>query len=367
MTTRYFFTRLIAVGITLLLGACAGLPLGIGGGNDDAAAPGVRGFKTYEIPYATDRSSPDADDVKKGLLFGKRRGPMSYGMATVTVPNLASILVGEKSAAGTTEKFDPNKHFTIQRLDTLSAPGFLARVRAATAGAKPNDVLVYVHGYLNDFNAALFRAAQLKHDLEFPGLVVVYSWPSQGTAAGYTLDEANVEWSAHNFRKFLDSLTASTGTARVHVLAHSMGNRALAAALRERACERGPGKLHHVILAAPDIDAEVFRRDVVPTLNGAAQRVTLYVSEDDKALRASRVVHGYERAGETRIVTPHMDTVDTSGLGTKWFELFHSYFAETKRVLHDIKKVLLQDAKPAERELQPRQTPDGAYWAFKKE
>ncbi|MBI3574670.1 MAG: alpha/beta fold hydrolase [Gammaproteobacteria bacterium] len=303
MTTRYFFGRLIAVSATLLLGACAGLPLGIGGGRGDTATPDVRGFKAYEILYATDRSPPDADDVKKGLSFGKRRGPMSYGVATVTVPNLASTLVGEKTAdTAATEKFDPNKHFTIQRLDTLGAPALLARVRSATAGAKPNDVLVYVHGYLNDFNAALFRAAQLKHDLEFPGLVVAYSWPSQGTAAGYTLDEANVEWSAHNFSKFLDSLTATTGNARVHVLAHSMGNRALAAALREHVCERGPEKLHHVILAAPDIDAEVFRRDVIPALNGAAQHVTLYVSEDDKALRASRVVHGYERAGETRIV-----------------------------------------------------------------
>jgi hypothetical protein len=56
--------------------------------------------------------------------------------------------------------------------------------------------------------------------------------------------------------------------------------------------------------------------------------------------------------------------VDTSGLGTKWFELFHSYFAETKRVLHDIKKVLLQDAKPAERELKPRKTDSGDYWVF---
>lgn len=367
MATRYFFARLITAGAALLLGGCAGLPLGIGGDNGDAAALDVRSFKTYEIPYATDRSPPDADDAKRGLAFGKRRGPMSYGIATVTVPILASPLVGEKSAAGATEKFDPNKHFTIQRLDTLSAPAFLARVRAATAGAKPDGVLVYVHGYLNDFNAALFRAAQLKHDLEFPGLVVAYSWPSQGTAAGYTLDEANVEWSAHNFRKFLDSLTASTGTARVHVLAHSMGNRALAAALRERVCERGPGKLHHVILTAPDIDAEVFRRDVIPALNGSARRVTLYVSEDDKALRASRVVHGYERAGETRIVAPHMDTVDTSGLGAKWFELFHSYFAEVKHVLHDIKRLLLHDTRPKDRGLDEHSTPDGAYWAFKKE
>src|SRR3989344_8004121 len=216
MTTRYVFGRLAIAGTVLLLGGCAGLPLGIGGCIGDTAALDDRDFKTYEISYVTDRSSPDADDVKKGLSFGKRRGPVSYGMATVTVPNLASILVGEKSAAGVTEKFDPNKHFTIQRLDTLSASAFLARVRAATVGAKPNDVLVYVHGYLNDFNAALFRAAQIKHDLEFPGLVVAYSLPSQGTAAGYTLDEANVEWSAHNFRKFLKELTARAGQARVH-------------------------------------------------------------------------------------------------------------------------------------------------------
>lgn len=363
MDTRDFFARLIAAGATLLLGACAGLPLG----GDDAASPDIHGFKAYEIFYATDRSSPDADDASEGLPFGKRRGPMSYGVATVTVPNLASILVGEKTVdTAVMEKFDPNKHFTIQRLDTLGAPEFLARARAATAGAKPNDVLVYLHGYLNDFKAALFRAAQLKHDLEFPGPVVAYSWPSQGAVAGYTLDEANVEWSAHNFRRFLDALTASTGTARVHVLAHSMGNRALVAALRERACERGPAKLHHVILAAPDIDAEVFRRDVVPTFSGAAKRVTLYVSEDDKALKASHLVHGhgYERAGETRIVSPNMDTVDTSGLGAKWFELSHSYFAETKRVLQDIKRLLLSDAPPAVRELKPRTTPEGQYWTF---
>lgn len=136
-----------------------------------------------------------------------------------------------------------------------------------------------------------------------------------------------------------------------------MGNRMLAAALRELACDRAPYKLHHVILAAPDIDAEVFQRDVAPALGRTAVRVTLYVSEDDKALKASRVVHGYDRAGERPIVVPNVDTVDTTGFGAQWFELFHSYFAETKRVL-------LRDAKPAERELKPRKSERGDYWAF---
>ncbi|TAM45804.1 MAG: alpha/beta fold hydrolase [Gammaproteobacteria bacterium] len=353
----------VVLGIATLLSACATLPFGGSGGE---GGPDVRGFKTYEVLYATDRSAPDADDVKKGLPFGKRRGPMSYGSATVTVPTLASVLVREKSLIPLeTEKYDPTKHFTIKQLDALDAPGFLARMRAATTGAKPNDVLVYVHGYLNDFRNALFRTAQLKHDLEFPGPAVAYSWPSQGTASGYTLDEANAEWSAHNFKQFLNDLTANSGKARVHVIAHSMGNRVLAAALREMVCERGTaGKLHHIILAAPDIDADVFRRDVMPVLRLSATRVTLYVSEDDKALMASHLVHGYERAGEKPIVAANLDTVDTSGLGAQWFELFHSYFAETKRVLQDIKHLLLHDAAPPARELKPRKSDRGDYWVF---
>lgn len=361
---RGHWTRraLLALGAALALGACTTLPFG---GDAGEGGPGVRGFKTYDILYATDRSAPDADDVKKGQPFGKRRGPMSYGVASVTVPLAAATLQDKAAVPLPAEKLDPARHFTLQRLDPLDAPGFLGRVRAATAGAKPGDVLVYVHGYLNDFRNALFRTAQLKHDLEFPGPAIAYSWPSQGTAAGYTLDEANAEWSAHNLKKFLNDLTAHSGKARVHVIAHSMGNRVLAAALRELVCERGnTGKLHHVILAAPDLDADVFRRDVVPVLRLSATRVTLYVSEDDKALIASRLVHGYERAGEKPIVAANLDTVDTTGLGAQWFELFHSYFAETKRVLQDIKRVLLHDAKPAERELKPRKTNGGDYWAF---
>lgn len=357
---RGTFQTALALAGALALNACATLPFG------GERGPDVRDYKSYDILYATDRAAPDDDERKKGLPYGKRRGPMSYGKATVTVPLAAATLQGKDAPVLPlpAEKTDPSEHFTLKRLEPLDTAAFLAQVKYATAGAKPDDVLVYVHGYLNDFRNALFRAAQLKHDLEFPGLTVAYSWPSQGTAAGYTLDEANVEWSAYNFRKFLADLGTFSGRARVNIIAHSMGNRMLAAALRELACERAPYKLHHVILAAPDIDAEVFQRDVAPALGRTAARVTLYVSEDDKALKASRVVHGYDRAGEKPIIVPHVDTVDTTGFGAQWFELFHSYFAETKRVLQDIKHVLLRDAKPAERELKPRKSERGDYWAF---
>jgi esterase/lipase superfamily enzyme len=226
-------------------------------------------------------------------------------------------------------------------------------------------VLVYVHGYLNDFRDALFRAAQLKHEIEFPGPVIAYSWPSQGTAATYTVDEANVEWSAHNLRVFLEKLVASRGErARVHVLAHSMGNRALAGALREAACQGGKLALHQVVLAAPDIDADVFTRDYAPLIRRSANRVTLYVSREDKALKASRTVHGHNRAGERRLISPHFDTVDASPLVGGKLDLAHSYFAEARPVLLDLKRLLLFNAPPGSRALRQRDTADGKYWTF---
>ena len=68
-----------------------------------------------------------------------------------------------------------------------------------------------------------------------------------------------------------------------------MGNRGLTRALQTLVLERPDlrGRFREIILAAPDVDAEVFRRDLVPALRQAGQRVTLYASSNDLALKAS--------------------------------------------------------------------------------
>ncbi len=85
--SRRTLQTVLALGaaLALALNACATLPLGGG------RAPDVRGYKSYDILYATDRAAPDDDERKKGLPYGKRRGPMSYGKATVTVPLAAAV------------------------------------------------------------------------------------------------------------------------------------------------------------------------------------------------------------------------------------------------------------------------------------
>src|SRR5207248_3221554 len=46
-------------------------------------------------------------------------------------------------------------------------------------------VLLFVHGYNNTFHFAVSRAIASAIDVEFDGLVLVWSWPSEGNARTY--------------------------------------------------------------------------------------------------------------------------------------------------------------------------------------
>ena len=127
-----------------------------------------------------------------------------------------------------------------------------------------------------------------------------------------------------------------------------MGNRALTSALRELALEFKAEcpKFHEVVLTAPDIDADVFRRDLAPAIVATASRVTLYASSNDEALIASKAVHGYRRAGDSGddvVVVPGVDTVDVSSIDTSL--LGHCYYGDNSTVLADLFE-LIQDSKP---------------------
>jgi len=50
------------------------------------------------------------------------------------------------------------------------------------------QVLLYIHGYAVCYKSALRRAAQLKDNLKFEGLVILYSWPTMGHVLAYLQD-----------------------------------------------------------------------------------------------------------------------------------------------------------------------------------
>src|SRR5581483_4228092 len=107
---------------------------------------------------------------------------------------------------------------------------------AATIGESENrQALVFIHGYNVTFNDAVRRTAQIAYDLAFDVTPILYSWPSQGKLHGYPADENTIEWTVPQLTVFLTELAQAAGATTIHLVAHSMGNRALVKALERLA------------------------------------------------------------------------------------------------------------------------------------
>jgi esterase/lipase superfamily enzyme len=263
---------------------------------------------------------------------------------------------------------DPAQHVVVHSVQPLSELDFVNRARSTIEGTAKKEVLVFVHGYLVGFQDAVVRAAQLAYDLHFEGLAALYSWPSEGSAPRYTVDETNVAWSRPRFAKFIALLRERLGADTVHVVAHSMGNRLLVETLASMAqpTAQGLARLNQVVFAAPDVDAATFK-DLAASFQHKAGRFTLYASSEDLALKASKAIHRYPRAGESGldlVVTESVDTVDVTDVDTSL--LGHSYYAENRSVLSDLFYVIRHGTPPDERfGLAPKDRYGARYWAFR--
>ncbi len=229
------------------------------------------------------------------------------------------------------------------------------------------STFLFVHGYNVSFASAAKRTAQITYDLHFDGEAVFYSWPSQASTTAYTVDEANIKWSQYNMKHFLEDYLTKTTAKNVYLIAHSMGNRGLTRALNELMLEKPElsKKIKEVILAAPDIDADVFKRDIAPKMVERIQKpITLYVSADDVALKASHKVHGNPRAGDAGsglVIVKGIETIDASGVDTSF--LSHSYFAETHSIIEDILDMIKSGRRAASRQtLEFIKAASKVYW-----
>ena len=166
--------------------------------------------------------------------------------------------------------------------------------------SKEKEAFVFIHGYNTRFADAAKRAAQLAADLGFDGAPILYSWPSRAAFSGYFEDEKTVEWTGPHLRSFLEQLAARSGASRIHLIAHSMGNRALSEAVQAIAKDDPTGSRPHfqeIVLAAPDIKVNMLK-PLADAMAPLAKKVTLYTSTNDDALILARIADGVARAGE---------------------------------------------------------------------
>ncbi|HYE97324.1 MAG TPA: alpha/beta hydrolase [Planctomycetota bacterium] len=323
----------------------------------EAPARGTGESVRIPVFFGTDRQPTGRGTPSK--YFGAERGDPHRGVCEVSVPRDHRMGEYEIRWGRRGDPSTPDTHVLLLSLKTLAADPFRLEL-SREAGGKP--VFVYIHGYNTTFDDAIRRTAQLAYDLGFDGTPLCWSWASEGNILEYLKDERAVEKTVAPLRQFLLDVIEQSGATAVHLIAHSMGNRALLGAL-EKVEGRRFGEVVH---AAPDVDADEFARRVVWT-SQTARRTTLYASSRDYALQASKTVHLGPRAGDSGegiLVVPMIDSIDVSAVDTSL--LGHSYYGDCTSVVCDL-GVLLRERTPVERRpnLELRTKPEGRWWVFK--
>lgn len=301
-----------------------------------------------------------------GPSFGPRRDAaevVHYGTCEVSIPPRHEVGVVERPILG---RENEQEHVVLKRTEELEAQAFFeaVRTRLVSLPKTSKSCFVFIHGFNVDFENAARRTAQIHYDLQFEGVPIFFSWPSRANVRHYFSDRNEIEFSRYVIKQFLVDIADKVSADRIHVIAHSMGADATCRAIAELG-ERGK-IFDQIVLAAPDIDREVFRVQLAPKLTKTARRTTLYCSKNDLALMLSRSFNDSNRAGDSSngaLVLHEVDTVDASEIDTDL--LGHSYYGDCLPLLNDVQQLLGESLPPEQRHLRPWPVEeDLLYWTL---
>lgn len=259
------------------------------------------GAKTVELYVATTRGV----NAPEGRDFTNDRAPtLSFAAYTISLPpNHEAGKIEDDD-----EHLNPATGFVVLSERRLEQADF---ERAIGPKSGQPTVGIFVHGYNTGFRDALFRAAQMKSDSSFPGRLVVFSWPSQGQLAGYLTDRDASTYSRQYLARVIEMAARGRGAEQVNILAHSMGTWLTVETIRDMRLSGRWASLPkpRVVLAAPDIDIDVFRSQM-QIIGPLDPPMTVLTSPDDRALLASsKLTGGRDRLGAMQVADPRIQDI----------------------------------------------------------
>ena len=335
--------RVTALAVLLGLTACASPR-----GTLSPVADTVPGASKVDMLVATTRMP--ADDPKE--YFSGNRGPqLSFAEFIVSIPPEANRKPGEvqlpQSVPG-----NPATDFVTLKADVIDRAQATGWLRRTVRTVPKRRVLVFIHGFNNRFDDAVFRFAQIVHDAGTPVVPVLFTWPSRGSVLAYGYDRESNTYSRNALETTLRAIARDPDVGEISILAHSMGNWVTLEALRQMAIRDGrvAPKIKNVLLAAPDVDVDLFREAIVD-MGKERPGVTLFVSQDDRALAISRRLWGDSvRLGAIDPEQePYRTDLEKSGITVLNLSklrtgdpLNHSKFAESPEVVRIIGRELAE-------------------------
>lgn len=264
--------------------------------------------KTVQIYFATTRLNKGSD--KSPVYSGERHldfgngGSVEYGIVGMHKPD--DLLHPSSAATGKQYKkllrsnADDWRKSTFTFVSKTDEDAFFKRIHDWTG-----RICIYLHGYDKPFEEAVEDSCMLFADYQQyensahkKMLPILFSWPSIGGRTEYGTDEANLEWSADSFDRFMDRiLQEKNPAAQVDVVGHSMGVRLILWYLNRACHTREQPLFGDLYLCSGDVDFHTLELKRKILEDSVSNKVYLFVSDRDKALILSHLIHQQPRVG----------------------------------------------------------------------
>ena len=285
-----------------------------------------------ELPFITTRNlTGDSDPIN---TYGERRGTFSAGWCSVRSTEIAVLSPLAEAAPFRV----PDELLRVTAIREADRQAVYNSIGLSDSGRSP---VLYTHGFNIDFEKGCRRATVLQKNANLMDGFLWFSWPSDGVPINYTQDEADLYWSAPDLADLIADMSAEFAPEPINIAGHSLGGRGVALSLYVIANHYPDVRLDNVVLLAPDIDFQTFGR-ILPTIKALANRITIYTTDNDRALKLSERLHGLPRLGQSNNPVERLEgveVIDLSGLpaDSASGHLYHIY---GELVGHDLDQLL---------------------------
>ncbi|MEO9898053.1 MAG: alpha/beta hydrolase [Paracoccaceae bacterium] len=359
-----------------------------------------------DIFYVTDRVNEDGEYGSKrssSMAFGRAqvkfgrdlsweellegtRADSNKAVSTLWVPEIEEIVRFEPTPIPFVREAGALNHVPeVRSKYDEQTKEFQDALRAKMRETGNNKVLVYVHGFNNDFDDSVTSLANLWHFTGRDSIPIAFTWPAGNGAGplGYFRDRDAGTFAVHHTKEFFRMLADIPELAQIDIVAHSRGTEVVGTALREQMIfARGQGvhpktamKTGILIMAAPDVGIDIVRQRLMSErFSEAFEQVNLYVNPGDAALRLSAYLTRTRRLGALRdkdFAPGELELLGKEGLvffiqvEDERGGLGHGYFRSNPAVLSDIVLALRTRAFPGG-SLRPLERKDNGIWLIHK-
>ena len=341
----------------------------------------LAGQGNYRFFFITNRNLESNEGPLNKRLGREREEHLKFGYFDARI----QPTVGLGMLINPSEWFE-NEEIRLKSVNELEQAVFVKQVQKLVQASPYRSLLVVVHGFREAFESGLRKTAFVGHVLDIDSPVLVFDWPgNQGsTPPGYLrarrVAKASGAELAHTLKLIIDEIKPD----RLWLIANSMGAQVVVDAFgllyREADWADAQTEIEDVVLTAPDVDHKEFNNQLKLALKTMAQKTTVYVSSNDRALLISRVINRGKRLGESTMSPDMMEeAVRVANLvdpGSSLIDLvdvtpvnrtrnFHNFSLETPEFFDELFLRLTNIDVPNHRPMYRIEAPNGSvYWVL---